>query len=679
MKKFVRFKFTSKQIIVATIGLIILVVIYFFNNYAKNYLIKTNEINSLILEIEKEEYNLNYHVLRNSFFLYSSFDETAQSIRDIQKKLKILKEKLAKFEPGMLKYFRDYKKEIDKKIEYVYEFQKINAPVKNSTIFLINLLSTLPELHFPLKYKKKAVNAISSVYLAKFTNDISLIKNIDLNYFKNLKFKNKDLNIFNRSLILNLEVVKNNLKKYNFYLNEILSNSSLIKLKTLKQTFLNITNNVIKSFVIIGYIGIGFLILTVAGLIILIGMVEKDKDIFKELAYIDNVTGLYNINKFLEDENYFNVILLLNIEKFRNINELYGREAGDKVLKEVADYLKNLNINSYRIVADNFAILLNSKEDAKNILNKIFKEFDEIYYYIDKNLKFQISFNAAISDMKPLLKTAEIAMHHIKKNKRVRVIKYIPKLDNSKEIEENIKKSTILSEAISEDKIIPYFQPIVDVKTGEIVKYEVLARIDNKGKIESIFPYLEIAKENRVYKEITKTVITKSFNIFYGKNIPFSINLSIEDILDVDIICFLKNKLKEYKGIEKYLTFEILESEAIKDYKQIEKFVKLMKMKDIEFAIDDFGSGYSNFTHIVNLDIDYIKIDGSLIKNINKDRVSKEIVELISLFAKRENIKTIAEFVHNKEVFDILKKLGIDCAQGFYLYEPLPGPIFNKN
>jgi EAL domain-containing protein (putative c-di-GMP-specific phosphodiesterase class I) len=104
-----------------------------------------------------------------------------------------------------------------------------------------------------------------------------------------------------------------------------------------------------------------------------------------------------------------------------------------------------------------------------------------------------------------------------------------------------------------------------------------------------------------------------------------------------------------------------------------------MKMKDIAFAIDDFGSGYSNFAHIVNLDIDYIKIDGSLIKNIDKDNTSKDIVELLSLFTKKENIKTIAEFVYNKEVLDVVKEIGIDYVQGFYLYKPLPKPIINKN
>ncbi|WP_024787601.1 EAL domain-containing protein [Lebetimonas sp. JH369] len=465
------------------------------------------------------------------------------------------------------------------------------------------------------------------------------------------------------------------MSKYNIYLNKILNSDSIEKLHKLKQKFLIISNIQINSFTIIGYFGIFILFALFVALIILIGMVEKDKDLLYELAYIDNVTNIYNRNKYLEDQNKFNAILLLNIDGFKNINDLYGRERGDKILMEVADFLKKLDKNVYRIVADNFAILSKDKNLVETYVKTIMNTFEYVNYSVDEKLDFQISLSAAISEKKPLLKTAEIALHYIKQNKRLKFIEYNDNLDNSEKIKRNIKKSTILSNAINNNRIIPYFQPIVDVKTDKIIKYEVLARIDNNGKIESIFPYLEIAKENRMYREITKIIISKAFEMLYNKNIYFSVNLSIEDILDAEIIWFLRKKFREFKGIEKYLTFEILESEAVKDYKQVEKFIKLMKMKNISFAIDDFGSGYSNFAHIINLDIDFIKIDGSLIKNIDKDSVSKTVVELVGLFAKRENIKTIAEFVHNKEVFEIVKNLGIDYVQGYYLYEPLPEPI----
>jgi diguanylate cyclase (GGDEF)-like protein len=672
---FKRFKFTSVQVYVGIIGLIVILIIYAFNNYAKNYLLKINKINNIMLNIEKEEYRLNYYILKNSLFLYSSFDENVYSIKEIKNKINVLKDNLLKMnEPFVLKYLFDYKKSFNKKVYYIYEFQKVNAPVKNSTIFLANLLSKLPELNVSVNYRKKVVYAVSSVYLAKFTNDMSLIKYININYFKKIKFNNKEANLFNQSLILHINVILNNLSKYNIYLNKILNSDSIEKLHKLKQKFLIISNIQISSFTIMGYFGIFVLFALFVALIILIGMVEKDKDLLYELAYIDNVTNIYNRNKYLEDQNKFNAILLLNIDGFKNINDLYGRETGDKILMEVADYLKKLDKNVYRIVADNFAILSKDKNSVETYIKTIMNTFNHVNYSVDEKLDFQISLSAAISEKKPLLKTAEIALHYVKQNKRLKFIEYNDNLDNSEKIKRNIKKSTILSNAINNNRIIPYFQPIVDVKTGAILKYEVLARIDNNGKIESIFPYLEIAKENRMYREITKIIISKSFEMLYNKNIYFSVNLSIEDILDAEIICFLRKKFREFKGIEKYLTFEILESEAVKDYKQVERFIKLMKMKNISFAIDDFGSGYSNLSHIVNLDIDFIKIDGSLIKNIDKDSVSKTVVELVGLFAKRENIKTIAEFVHNKEVFEIVKNLGIDCAQGFYLYEPLSKP-----
>jgi EAL domain-containing protein (putative c-di-GMP-specific phosphodiesterase class I) len=120
------------------------------------------------------------------------------------------------------------------------------------------------------------------------------------------------------------------------------------------------------------------------------------------------------------------------------------------------------------------------------------------------------------------------------------------------------------------------------------------------------------------------------------------------------------------------VTFEMLESEAIIDYDSIERFITKVKRKGAKIAIDDFGSGYSNFAHILNLDVDYIKIDGSLIKNIDKDKNSFKIVKLLVQFAKESNIKTVAEFIENEKILNIVKDLGVDYGQGYYLGKPSP-------
>ena len=185
---------------------------------------------------------------------------------------------------------------------------------------------------------------------------------------------------------------------------------------------------------------------------------------------------------------------------------------------------------------------------------------------------------------------------------------------------------------------------------------------------------MQVAKENKLYKEITKAIYKKTYAIFRNRKDEFSLNLSLEDLLEEDTMELVDTLFNKDRNFAKRATFELLESEAIEDYEIVKKFIKDMKALGVKFAIDDFGSGYSNFEHILNLEIDYIKIDGSLIKKI-EEKNTQTIVKTINNFAKEMNILTIAEFVSNEKIFEIVKKLKIDCSQGFYLSEPLEKPL----
>lgn len=140
-------------------------------------------------------------------------------------------------------------------------------------------------------------------------------------------------------------------------------------------------------------------------------------------------------------------------------------------------------------------------------------------------------------------------------------------------------------------------------------------------------------------------------------------------MLDPQTVQFILDKL-EHSGIAKRVIFEILESEGIENFEEVRQFIDKVKQWGGRIAIDDFGSGYSNFAYILNLQVDFIKIDASLIKNIDTDKNSRIIVETIVDFAKRLGIKTVAEFVHSKEVFETVKEIGIDFSQGFYFHKP---------
>jgi EAL domain-containing protein (putative c-di-GMP-specific phosphodiesterase class I) len=240
----------------------------------------------------------------------------------------------------------------------------------------------------------------------------------------------------------------------------------------------------------------------------------------------------------------------------------------------------------------------------------------------------------------------------------------------TKEYEKNFDWSKRLKFAIENDKIIPVFQPIVDTKTQKIIKYEALIRMvdENNLLIAPVF-FLELAKKNKLYHQLTKIMIEKTFETFKNSPYSVSINISVEDILNKDIYNFIIEKLKTSK-MGSQIGFELLESEGIENFEQVIEFIDDVKKYGCTISIDDFGTGYSNFDYLMKLKVDFIKIDGSMIKNIDRDINSQMITQTIVEFANRMKIKTVAEFVYSKNVFDKVSQLNVDLAQGYYFGEP---------
>ncbi len=268
-----------------------------------------------------------------------------------------------------------------------------------------------------------------------------------------------------------------------------------------------------------------------------------------------------------------------------------------------------------------------------------------------------------------LLENADIALKIAKKNKKDFLV-YDETMYMSKEYEKNFEWTKRLKRAIEEDKIVPLFQPVVDNKTQKIVKYEALMRImDNNGAYITPIHFLELAKKNKLYHQLTKIMIEKTFKKF--ENLPYSvsINISVEDILNKEINRFILDKLKN-TGMGEKIVFEIIESEGIENFEQVLEFINKIKIYGAKISIDDFGTGYSNFDYLMKLKVDYIKIDGSMIRGIDTDKNSQMVTKTIVNFAKNMGIKTVAEFVHSKNVFMKVQELDVDFSQGYYFGEP---------
>ncbi|WP_457744305.1 EAL domain-containing protein [Sulfurimonas sp.] len=405
-------------------------------------------------------------------------------------------------------------------------------------------------------------------------------------------------------------------------------------------------------------------------------------------AYFDKLTGLANRLKLIEDIRgaVGKILFLVNIDDFTIINDFYGHDIADRVLVKLAQllkkYAKTHKMYVYKLPSDEFAIIVDSKHDENNIKDVIRDILALIKYEefkIDKNeIYVSVTIAAAFINKEGSgLINSDMALKLAKRAGKNFMI-FNEDLKLSQQYAQNINISKSLKYALENDKIVPYFQPIYNVKTMKIIKYESLVRlIKEDGSVLSPYFFLEISQKLKLYPKITHIMIEKTFAYFSKNGLNFSLNLSFSDILNENTCKYIFSKIVEYK-IAEQLTFEILETQAIDDNNIMVDFIDKVYSLGANIAIDDFGSGYANFEHMTKIRSDYMKIDGSLIKNIDKDNDAKLVVETIIMFAKKLHKKTVAEFVHSKEVFDIVKEMGVDCVQGYYFAEPQPEIISPK-
>lgn len=410
----------------------------------------------------------------------------------------------------------------------------------------------------------------------------------------------------------------------------------------------------------------------------------KTKEIQNKL-YIDELTNLKNRTSLEDDikDDDFISIALIDIDSFDDINELYGFSTGNLVLIEVAKVLNEFaikyNVNVYRFygnvycLADKRMMGFSRYDEFINELCKLFKNRVIHIEELSLDIFINITLGISIAQEEPV-KTAGIALKKAKKN-NMKFFVYNNEIDTKDVIKKSMHWREKIKTAIEQNDVVPFYQPIFN-RNNEIVKYETLMRIKDKnkeGEIIYLSPYLflDVSIKTKQYLQLSNQVISKAFADLSRTEKQVSLNLSFKDILDTDFIISLDKNLDKIDNEKKeQIVFEILESDYITDYSLLEDFVIKYRNQGIKIAIDDFGTGYSNFAHILKIRPNYIKIDGSLIKNINTDKNSYELVKSIIDFSKALNIKVIAEFVHSKEVYESILNLGVDEFQGFYLGEP---------
>jgi diguanylate cyclase (GGDEF)-like protein len=397
----------------------------------------------------------------------------------------------------------------------------------------------------------------------------------------------------------------------------------------------------------------------------------------------DFLTGLPNRKALLRDlsKKEHSAILLLNIDNFKEMNDLYGHEIGDKILLSVGNTVQEVTaaypLTLYKMHSDEYALGLIkgvSAEVFDEMCKNILMSLHEMHYRIDDITIFvSLSMGVDICHEQgcDLIGRADMALKMAKK-RGVSLVKYDDTLHVKEDYLNNILWTKKLKDAIDEQRFTLYYQGVHETSSQNIFEYEALIRmIDKDGSVISPFMFLEIAKKSRLYPHITHFVIREIFRQLQTTTHRYSINLSIDDIMDHETQDMIYELLKN-SHVGDRLIFEILEGEGIDNYEEISVFIATVKKYGCRIAIDDFGIGYSNFAHIMRLNVDFIKIDASLIKHIDTDSDAQNIVQTIVDFSHRLNLQTVAEFVATEEIYNECKRLGVDFIQGYYLSQPEP-------
>ncbi len=417
--------------------------------------------------------------------------------------------------------------------------------------------------------------------------------------------------------------------------------------------------------------------------------INEQIEIIRDTYENDQLTDIPNRIKLLEEMGRLQSIgerfsiIYIDIHNFSHINDSFGQDVGDFYLKETAQILKEiagsissdslLSTSVFRMGSDEFVIVCSHAQ----YINLLIAKLKEIYIIehdgIDMPLSF--TFGIAASDTEhseaSLLSRAEIASRYaIRTNKRFAY--YDEEALLEKRHKANLEWVKKIATAFQEGLFAVHFQPIASVETGDIVKYEVLIRMYDKAQELMVSPadFLGVLQNSGHEKELTKLIIDQSFQSYKQCQVDLSINMTRDD-LDEDMIDYLISKTNKYEISPESVVLELVESEELLKENYI-TIIQEIKHSGFKIAIDDFGTGYSNFAYLSQIKPDYIKIDGSLIEHMHTSQQDRQIVEGIYNFASNLGIEVIAEFVSSDELYEIVKEIGIEYVQGFYI-----GPVMS--
>lgn len=402
--------------------------------------------------------------------------------------------------------------------------------------------------------------------------------------------------------------------------------------------------------------------------------------IARKESFTDQLTGLNNRNylrKVIDSRFPYDKydIAIVDIDFFKKINDQYGHDIGDIVLKDISNIFKKIIGKDdfvFRYGGEEFLFLF-QKNNAEKLLKELMHRVrTHVINVNNQTIKFTISVGVnknlhRCKHFTNMVKTADVALYNAKRSGRNKIVYYSEEINDK-----NQSNFQAVQSAIDENRVFCEYQAIIDTSSNSVFKYEALVRIkDTNGT--TLYPnsFLEIIKDTNIYTDLTKKVIDISISKFLDLDVHrFSINLGLQDFNNPEIVNYVLKVIEKYPKLIDLMSIEVLEYDKVDDEISCIAMVKLLQDKGLKIALDDFGSGYANFSTILSYNFDFIKIDGSIIRKVIEDDKAVKMVQSILAFAQAHNIIVICEFVYSQEVYEVLKSIGVEYMQGFYLSKP---------
>jgi diguanylate cyclase (GGDEF)-like protein/PAS domain S-box-containing protein len=428
------------------------------------------------------------------------------------------------------------------------------------------------------------------------------------------------------------------------------------------------------------------------------------------LASHDEMTGLVNRARFIEllegwisdprNRNRTALILLINMDGIKFINNTYGYSFGDEFLRLVASALEGAMEDMEpestvgRLGGDEFICFLpygyekGKDENVRMLVAEGIRKRLEDLGFGEALGRSTASIGVVFypehgTTTKELLTRADAAMYHSKELGRNRCHLYSHKDRILEKMHSRIKWKERIIKALAEDRVEPWFQPILNLEDNKVYYYEALTRMrDEEGNILLPRAFIEVAERFGLIGSIDRVLMEKTMRQQVelsqgGKSITFSMNLSGKDLGDEEFLSFVKSSISDTGADPDRLVFEITETAAVHDIGRAIRFIKDLKSMGCHFALDDFGVGFSSFVYLKEMNVDYIKIEGSFIRRLHNNANDQLFVKAITDVARGMEIKTIAEFVESEEPMKLLKEYGVDYAQGYHIGRPAPAQRLN--